>query len=362
MHITVELKERSYPIIIEHGGVASIGRYLRDSGFKDGEKAAVITNPLVSGLYAEKAVKGLDAAGFSPFVVTVPDGEEHKTLTEAAKVYDCLIERRMERSSLIVALGGGVVGDLAGFVAATYLRGVPFVQVPTTLLAQVDSSVGGKTGVNSPKGKNLIGAFYQPKAVFIDPEVLRTLDPREMKAGLAEVVKYGVIWDKDLFAFLEKNASSLLMPGVELNAAIAASCRIKAEVVGKDEREAGLRAILNFGHTFGHGLEASTNYMALRHGEAVAIGMVMATRLSETIGACKTGLSSRLSALLVKIGLPVKPPPVPMEAVIASMKLDKKVAGEKMRFVLVAEVGKVILKDVSEAELEAFLAKDAVNR
>ncbi|MEK7773341.1 MAG: 3-dehydroquinate synthase, partial [Deltaproteobacteria bacterium] len=279
MHtIRVELGQRSYPIHIERGLLSSIGTRLNDLGFKG--RAAVVTNPRVGGLYAKAVCGALEAAGVVPAVITVPDGEEYKTLKEASKVYDGLIERMMERSSPVIALGGGVIGDLAGFVAATYLRGVPFIQIPTTLLAQVDSSVGGKTAVNHPKGKNLIGAFYQPRAVFIDPDALKTLDAREMRAGLAEVIKYGVIWDEGFFSFLEKNAEKLLTPGDELITAIEMSCRIKAEVVGLDETESGLRSILNFGHTFAHAIEALSGYGTFKHGEAVAIGMHMAARFS----------------------------------------------------------------------------------
>lgn len=354
--IIVELGKRSYPIIIKRGVLGEIGDRLSELGFKG--KAAVITNPLVGGLYGERVLKGLEAAGFKPFLITVPDGEEFKNLEETGKIYDSLIEHRMERSSPIIALGGGVIGDMAGFAAATYLRGVPFIQVPTTLLSQVDSSVGGKTGVNHPKGKNLIGAFYQPKAVYIDPEVLKTLEAREVKAGLAEVVKYGVIWDEEFFAYLEENASDLLNLGESLINAIESSCRIKADVVSSDETEEGMRAILNYGHTFGHAIEALSGYGAYRHGEAVSIGMVMASRLSVALGLCEKETEERVKRLLVGLGLPVEPPGLSAAPLISSMQLDKKVKGSRMRFILPTEIGNVLIKEVGEEELKPLLVKN----
>lgn len=352
--VRVELEERSYPIIIESGIISTIGRRLKEMGLATG-KAAVVTNPLIKGLYGDKVVESLKAAGIIPAVITIPDGEEYKTLKEASAIYDGLIEHRLERSSPIVALGGGVIGDVAGFVAATYLRGVPYIQVPTTLLAQVDSSVGGKTAVNHPKGKNLIGAFYQPKAVFIDPEALKTLDQREFRAGLAEVVKYGVIWDKEFFKFLEDNHGKLLKPGGELTRAIERSCAIKAKVVEADETETGLRSILNFGHTFGHAIENLAGYGTFKHGEAVSIGMIMASDLSVAIGACGKDASSRIKGLLSALGLSVIPPEIPAPSFIESMRLDKKVVSARIRFVLLSEIGKVFLRDVTEDELNGFL-------
>lgn len=350
--IRVELKERSYDIHVERGILKGMGRLVRDLGLKG--RAAVITNPTVGGLYGGAVAESLASAGLSPFCITVPDGEEYKSLEEASKIFDALIENRFERSSPIIALGGGVIGDMAGFVAATYLRGVPYIQVPTTLLSQVDSSVGGKTAVNHPKGKNLIGAFYQPRAVFIDPDVLKTLPEREMKAGLAEVVKYGVIWDAGFFAFLEENAPKLLQPGPEIEKAIKESCRIKAEVVGLDEKEEGLRAILNFGHTFGHAIEALAGYGAYRHGEAVAIGMRMAAGLSAMQGLC-SGFGPRIEGLLKALGIPFTPPAIPVGDFLDAMRLDKKVAGGRIRFVLAIELGKVVLQEVPEEDIIRFL-------
>ncbi len=355
--ITVELGDRSYPIIIERALLGRVGAALRDMGLSG--SVAVVTNPVVGGLYSEGLTGGLTEAGFDPVLITIPDGEGAKTLEVASSIYDKLIEKKMERSSVIVALGGGVVGDMAGFVAATYLRGVPYVQVPTTLLAEVDSSVGGKTAVNHPKGKNLIGAFYQPKAVFIDPDTLKTLDAAEFTSGLAEVVKYGVIWDKDFFVFLEKNTAALVEsagPGSELISAIERSCEIKAEVVGTDERETGVRSILNFGHTFAHAIETGAGYGRYKHGEAVSIGMVMAAELSRELGLCGDDIPVRLKALLGALGLPVELPELSPESLIESMKLDKKVAGGELRFVLVSALGKVLLKEVGEEEIRAFFS------
>ncbi len=355
--IKVDLGERSYPIIIKNGIISEIGESIPGLGL--GGKAAVVTNPMVGGLYGDTVIKGLKSAGIDPVLITVPDGEEYKTLKEASAIFDGLIEHRMERSSPIVALGGGVIGDMAGFVAATYLRGVPYIQVPTTLLAQVDSSVGGKTAVNHPKGKNLIGAFYQPKAVFIDPEVLSTLDPREVRAGLAEVVKYGVIWDNVFFKFLEDNSNALFKPGPELIKAIERSCEVKATVVSADEKESGLRSILNFGHTFGHAIEALTGYGKFKHGEAVSIGMCMASKLSVKIGLASPEVERRVSGLLTSLGLPATPPSLSADDFIGSMRLDKKVTGSRIRFVLVTEIGKVILKEVDEKKLQKFFGENA---
>lgn len=352
--ITVELGERSYPIMIKRGLLSEVGARMKDLGFKG--KAAVVTNPLVGELYAGELLKGLKDSGFSPFLITLPDGEEYKTIEVATTVYDALIENKLERNSPIIALGGGVIGDLTGFVAATYLRGVPYIQVPTTLLSQVDSSVGGKTAVNHPKGKNLIGAFYQPRAVFIDPEVLKTLEAREVRAGLAEVIKYGIIWDPAFFAFLEENSSALLDLKGELTKAIERSCEIKAEVVGADETEQGLRSILNLGHTFGHAIEALSGYGTYKHGEAVAIGMYLAARLSAALGLCDSGVVERVKGLVSSVGLPTEPPEFAVEEWIESMRLDKKVSSEAMRFVLIKRIGTVSLEEVGEEDLKALYA------
>jgi 3-dehydroquinate synthase len=361
--IEVKLGERSYPIEIRRGIIGDVGRKLASAGFSG--RVAVITNSKVAGLWAEPLLAGLKSAGLEPLVITMPDGEEHKTLDTLSTIYNTLIEHRFERTSAIIALGGGVVGDVAGFAAATYLRGVPYIQVPTTLLAQVDSSVGGKTAVNHPKGKNLIGAFYQPRGVYIDPDVLSTLDVRETRAGMAEVIKYGVIWDAKFFASLELVAFGLdggdtaireLAAKDELIELVARSCEIKAEVVGSDETEKGLRAILNFGHTFGHAIEAEAGYGVYRHGEAVAIGMVMAARYSVVLGHTDESTAKRIETLVESFGLPTTCPEIEPSVLMAAMKLDKKVAGAKIRFVLTTGLGSVHLESVDDEVLRRFLS------
>ncbi len=353
--IRVGLADRSYDIHIERGLLRGIGPGMKELGLKG--PAAVVTNPKVGGLYGKAVMESLSSSGFAPILIEVPDGEEYKSLAEASRIFDALIENRFERKSPIVALGGGVIGDLAGFVAATYLRGVPLIQVPTTLLSQVDSSVGGKTAVNHPKGKNLIGAFYQPLAVFIDPDVLNTLEEREVKAGLAEVIKYGVIRDPGFFKFLEENAKGLLSAG-QIIKAIERSCEIKAEIVGKDEKEEGLRAILNFGHTFGHAIEALSGYGSYRHGEAVAIGMAMAAGLAARLGMCQE-CGPRIKALLSALNMPSSPPSISPKDFIDSMRLDKKVSGAAIRFVLPVRMGEVAIKQVGEDILADFLSSYA---
>ena len=262
----------------------------------------------------------------------------------------------MDRDSPLIALGGGVIGDITGFVAATYMRGIPYVQVPTTLLAQVDSSVGGKTAVNHPKGKNMIGAFYQPLFVFIDVKTLDTLETREIRAGLAEVVKYGIIRSEELFSYLENNIDKILsLDESAIRHIIKISCEIKASVVAADEREAGLRAILNFGHTFGHAVEALTHYKQYRHGEAVAIGMLFATKLSHKMGLSSDDMVERLSSLLKNIGLPLGDKAYPAAEYIKSMMLDKKVVAGKLRFVLPEGMGRVTIENVSTKDCEALI-------
>lgn len=347
--------DRSYKILIKRGLIEETGPRLLELGA--GRRAALITNPTVMGLYGKNIIESLEHAGFSVVTIEMPDGEGFKNLEEASKVYDRLVEEKLDRGSPIVALGGGVVGDLAGFVAATYLRGVPYVQVPTTLLAQVDSSVGGKTAVNHPKGKNLIGSFYQPKLVIIDPDVLSTLDEREVRTGLAEVVKHGIIRDKDYFASLELNAKKILALGVEIDEAIERSCEIKASVVSADEREAGVRAILNFGHTFGHAIEAVAGYSTYRHGEAVSMGMVIAAGFSAELGLCDTALVDRIKGLLDSLGLPTGVPKLGPDDILASMLLDKKVKAGRVRFVLLKGLGEVAIEEVDEDKIAGYLKK-----
>jgi len=331
--LMVGLGDRSYPINIGAGSLNDIGSELDLIRFP--EKIAIVTNPLVGSHYCQPVLDALNRSGRDVSVIQIPDGEEYKNAEILQLIYDTLIDRGFDRYCGLVALGGGVIGDLTGYAAATYLRGIPFVQVPTTLLAQVDSSVGGKTGINHPRGKNLIGAFYQPRYVHIDVRVLDTLSTREYAAGLAEVVKYGVIADLDFFEWLEINAERLLRLDPEALAhAVMMSCQIKANVVESDETEQGLRAILNFGHTFGHAVETLAGYGVIKHGEAVSIGMLVAAAVSREKGLCAAADVERLRGLLVKLGLPVNPPDFSAEEFLAVMRRDKKVKGGELRLVL----------------------------
>ena len=329
--ISVDLGDRSYPIII--------GRGLLDGGFDLSEYVAgtdclIVSNETVAPLYLDRLRPNLKGKNIA--TLELPDGEIHKTVATMQKILDQLVASRANRDTTVIALGGGVVGDIAGFAAACYLRGVSFVQVPTTLLAQVDSSVGGKTGVNHPEGKNLIGAFHQPQVVMIDTGTLDTLPDRELKAGLAEVIKYGAICDIEFFAWLEENMPALLdKEPAALAHAIRRSCELKAEIVAEDERESGRRAILNFGHTFGHAIEHCLGYGEWLHGEAVAAGMVMAAELS---GISEPQLA-RLRSLIAAADLPVIPPDIDSGAWLSAMGMDKKVQHKKLRFVLLSTLG-----------------------
>ena len=346
--ITVDLGVRSYPIVIGSGllGDFDLVDYL------SGPDCLVVTNETVGPLYLKAVQKMLPP---DSVVVSLPDGEEHKTLETVARVLDELVASHANRDATVVALGGGVVGDIAGFAAACYMRGIAFIQVPTTLLAQVDSSVGGKTGVNHEQGKNLIGAFHQPRLVLIDTDTLSTLPDRELKAGLAEVIKYGAIADIDFFGWLEANMGELLRKNPDALAyAIQRSCELKAEVVAEDEREAGRRAILNFGHTFGHAIENSLGYGEWLHGEAVAAGMLMAAELSNMGG----GDLSRLRKLIEAAGLPACPPAIGAEKMQAAMVMDKKVQAKQLRFVLLRSLGDAHLtSDYDAGLLDRVLAK-----
>jgi 3-dehydroquinate synthase len=349
--LTVNLEKRSYPIYVGEGILARTGEFLSRAGLCG--KVALVTNPTVAHLYIQPVSQALIQAGFEVIQVLIPDGEEHKNQESLAAIYDCLVSARLERKSCVVALGGGVIGDLAGFAAATYLRGVPYVQVPTTLLAQVDSSVGGKTGVNHHGGKNLIGAFYQPRLVLIDVDALATLPRRELVAGLAEVIKYGVIEDKELFRLLEKKIDRLV--GLDrklLMQVIIRSCAIKARVVERDEHEDDYRAVLNFGHTLGHALEAATEYREFLHGEAVAIGMVKAAAISLRHGFCDYQSLERIRGLIEKTGLPTDiPKSVRDESLIQGMEVDKKSAGGRIKFVVCEGIGKARFHTLSPAEV-----------
>ena len=340
--VTVPLGNRSYSILIGEGLLDRLGAECQK--LKLGRRCAVISDRHVAPLFARTALQSLQAAGFDPVLVVVPAGETAKSLASVQRCYDQLAAHRLERKSFIVALGGGVVGDLAGFVAATYLRGMAFVQVPTTLLAQVDSSVGGKVGVNLKAGKNLVGAFHQPRLVLCDLATLNRLPRREFLSGFGEIVKYGIIYDARLFARLERDRARLLQrePRV-LGEVIARCCAIKAEVVGQDETESGLRAILNFGHTIGHGLEAISRYGKYLHGEAIAIGQVAAAELS----AAQLGLSAdtveRIQRLFEEFGLPtaVVLRLAQRTQLLAAMRLDKKVSAGEIQFVLAERLGTV---------------------
>jgi len=336
--LRVELGARSYQIHIGPDLLPEAGRLIAQA--TDLDRAFVITNPVVERRHGAALRDGL--GGLPCEMLMVPAGERQKCLRRASRLYDELLVRGADRRCGVVAFGGGVIGDLAGFVAATYMRGLAYLQIPTTLLAQVDSSVGGKVGVDHPKAKNLIGAFYQPRLVLADPGVLRSLPAREYRAGLAEVVKHGLIADADLFGWLEENSGTLRRrdPGAIAHV-VRRSCEIKAEIVRRDERESGLRAMLNFGHTVGHALETLTGYRTLRHGEAVAIGMVAASRLAEALGLSPEGQAQRLERLLMTLSLPVRIPRVAADDILRVMQSDKKAVGGAPRFVLPRAIGSV---------------------
>ena len=340
--VNVPLGGRSYDILVGAGLLKKLGVECRKLGL--GARCAVVTDTNVGPRYAKAAVASLKAAGFEPIVCTVKAGETSKSLKVVGALYDQFAAHRLERKSFVVALGGGVVGDLAGFVAASYLRGIPFVQVPTTLLAQVDSSVGGKVGVNLKAGKNLVGAFHQPRLVLCDLDTLRTLPEREFRAGLAEVIKYGIIHDEPLFRRLEAQLPKLLkLDAKTLADVVARCCEIKADVVGQDETETGLRAILNFGHTIGHAIENTAGYGKYLHGEAISIGQVAAAHLSKELLQLPGDAVDRIRRLFVAAGLPVtiRLNAVQTRRMFEAMKLDKKVSAGEIKFVLAEQLGKV---------------------
>ena len=349
--VMVNLGERSYPICIGAGTLERIGPRLQE--LELGRRVAVVTNPVVARLYREPVTQSLEAAGFEPTVLQVPDGEEHKNLAWLAFLYDRLADARLDRGCAIVALGGGVIGDLSGFTAATFQRGVPLVQVPTTLLAQVDSSVGGKTAVNHPGGKNLIGAFHQPRLVWIDVGTLKTLPRREIQAGMAEVIKHAAVLGPSLFELLEDKLEAVMaLDEALLIEVVRQNCAIKAAVVGEDEREGGYRAILNFGHTVGHAIEMLTEYRGYLHGEAVAIGMAFAARLSAARGVCEATVAERIIALLKRAGLPTE---IPKELVgrhlALAVEADKKVSAGKVKFVCIEDIGRARFEYLSGEEV-----------
>ncbi len=350
--IKVNLPQQSYEIAISPGSLDRLGEQM--SSLKLGKKVLLVSNPTIFKHYGARAIASLKTAGFEVANSILPAGERYKNLNSIQKLYDAALENRLERSSTIVALGGGVIGDMAGFAAATWLRGINVVQVPTTLLAMVDSAIGGKTGVNHPQGKNLIGAFHQPRLVLIDPEVLKTLPVREFRAGMAEVIKYGVIWDAELFAQMEasKHLNQLRYIKPELiDAILTCSCQAKADVVSKDEKEAGLRAILNYGHTIGHAVESLTGYRVVNHGEAVGIGMVAAGQIAVELGMWQKEDTERQNALIQKASLPTQlPSGLDIAAIVDALQLDKKVKAGKVRFVLPTQIGVVTVTDEVPAE------------
>ncbi|WP_373889883.1 bifunctional shikimate kinase/3-dehydroquinate synthase AroKB [Massilia sp. H6] len=356
--LNVELGERSYPIAIGRdllGDAAQLACHLTrhiDSG-----KVAIVTNNVVAPLYLATVAGALRAAGREVLEIILPDGEEHKNWQSLNLVFDALLANKCDRKTTLVALGGGVIGDLTGYAAASYMRGVAFVQVPTTLLSQVDSSVGGKTGINHPLGKNMIGAFYQPRAVIADTATLDTLPARELSAGLAEVIKHGAILDAAYFAWIESNIDRLVAREPAAMAyAIARSCEIKAEVVRKDEREGGLRAVLNFGHTFGHAIESGLGYGNWLHGEAVGCGMVMAADLSARLGLVDAATVERIRALVAAAGLPTRAPDLGLERWIELMAVDKKNEGGEIKFILLKPLGAPSITSAPPELLRATLA------
>lgn len=358
--VRVDLPGRAYDIVIASGHLArfstALGNWFTQRGEKlrSGRTALVVTDTNVARPHAEVVQTSLATDGWRCETVVLEPGEQTKALTHASRLYDRLVDMKADRHTVVVAVGGGVVGDLAGFAAATYARGIPFAQVPTTLLAQVDSSVGGKVGINHPQGKNLIGAFYQPFGVFIDTTLLDTLPPREFAAGMAEVVKYGVILDAELFEELERDRQAIAArnPAV-LRRVIARCCRLKADVVEQDEFErTGLRAVLNYGHTFGHALESLSDYGVLLHGEAVSLGMIAASRLAERLGRIEAAVTERQRSLLAAFHLPIALTDrvkFPVDVLLDRMRLDKKTVAGRLRFVLPNRLGHVeVVDDVDE--------------
>lgn len=355
--LDVSLGDRSYPIYIGPGIYSAPGLILERLA---GKRVAIVTNETIAPRYLRRLSDGLAAHGISVIEIVLPDGEAFKTGTTLERIYDAMMQARCDRSTTLIALGGGVVGDMCGYAAATYQRGIPFIQIPTTLLSQVDSSVGGKTGINHPLGKNMIGAFWQPKLVIADTDVLKTLPPRELSAGLAEIIKYGLIRDLAFFEWLESNMERLVgCEAAALTYAIERSCANKAQVVAGDERETakdGGRALLNLGHTFGHAIETALGYGTWLHGEAVATGMLMAARLSARLGWLSEADVQRISALLIRAKLPIKAPQLGAEKYLDLMGHDKKNIGGHLRLVLLKQIGEAITtSDIGTADVLAAI-------
>ncbi|MFA6850813.1 MAG: 3-dehydroquinate synthase [Selenomonadaceae bacterium] len=355
--IKVALGASSYDITIGYSIEQKLMEFVCTSGFS--AKALLVSDELIGSLYGEKVLGILRQAGLEAEMYLVPAGERSKSLEVAEKLYTKAIELRLDRKSAVFALGGGVVGDLTGFVAATYMRGVPFIQLPTSLLAQVDSSVGGKVAVNHRLGKNLIGAFYQPYAVFMDLSMMATLPKREIYTGLGEIIKYGIIYDADFFVYLEENVEKIVALQTDaLVHIIARSCEIKAEVVSKDEKETGLRIILNFGHTIAHAIESETGYTKYNHGEAVAIGMLGAAKISEAIGSINHDTVVRVKNLIERFHLPTKAAGCTMEKMFATIFHDKKTVNGKVQWVLMERIGKVSVKtNVPDVIVQKIMAE-----
>ena len=353
IHLQVDLGERSYPIEIGTSLLQDENLLMQAV---PGKRVVVVTNTIVAPLYLDKLTQSLTACGKEVIPIILPDGEEEKNWANLMTIFDAMLAAKCDRQTTMLALGGGVIGDMTGYAAASYMRGVPFVQVPTTLLAQVDSSVGGKTGINHPLGKNMIGAFYQPLAVIADTATLDTLEPRELSTGLAEIIKHGCITSDGFFDWVEANIEKLVARDpVALAYAIQRSCEIKAGVVRQDEREGGLRAILNFGHTFGHAIEAGMGYGEWLHGEAVGCGMVMAADLSCRMGYIDENTKERIKALVAKTGLPTVAPDLGVARWIELMQVDKKSIGGEIKFILLNPLGSPIITTVPQAMLEETL-------
>ncbi|PYO16671.1 MAG: 3-dehydroquinate synthase [Candidatus Rokuibacteriota bacterium] len=356
MIVDVNLGSRSYRIVVASGALQSVGERLRE--LRLGSRAALVSDGAIMRLYGKTVVASLESAGFTVTTIDVPEGEAAKTLAVAEHCWDRLLTAGLDRTSTVLALGGGAVGDVAGFAAATYMRGINFIQLPTTVLAQVDASIGGKTAIDHPLGKNMIGAFHQPRLVVVDPAVARTLPEREFRSGLAEIVKHGIVLDADYFAELERDLAPLAARDLGvLERIIGGSCRLKASVVERDEREAELRHVLNYGHTIGHALEAATGYTRYAHGEAVSLGIVAEARLARRLGIADDETTTRQERMLETLGLPVRAPSIDVEPIVSAMARDKKAKDGRVPFVLAPRIGAFrIVYDVPTTEIRAVIA------